>query len=63
MQNKRGLKNRVAFSNAIDRELYNALEQLHRETRIPKSKLLDEAIELLLEKHGVNNKKSPQPRD
>jgi hypothetical protein len=28
------------------------LEALHQETRIPKSKLLDEAIELLLQKHG-----------
>ena len=47
----RGLKNRKAFSNAIETELYEAFEKLHRETRIPKSKLLDEAIQLLIEKY------------
>lgn len=50
----RGLKNRVAFSNAIEIKLAEAFEQLHKETRIPKSKLLDEAIELLLIKHKIN---------
>lgn len=52
MADNRGLKNRKAFSNAIVTELYEAFEKLHKETRIPKSKLLDEAIELLLKKYG-----------
>jgi hypothetical protein len=51
MSGNRGLKNRTAFSNAIDKQLYDAFEALHQETRIPKSKLLDEAIELLLKAH------------
>ena len=46
------LKNRHAFSNAIDKALFEAFEQLHRDTRVPKSKLLDEAVELLLRKYG-----------
>ena len=51
MSGNRNLKNRVAFSNAIDKELHVAFEQLHKETRIPKSKLLDEAVQLLLGKY------------
>ncbi len=47
----RGLKNRRAFSNAIDKELFEAFEQLQKQTRIPKSKLLDEAIQMLIEKY------------
>lgn len=48
----RGLKNRIPFSNAIDKTLYEKFDLLAQETRIPKSKLLDEAIELLLKKHN-----------
>ena len=49
----RGLKNRIAFSNAIETKLYEAFNQLHKETKIPKSKLLDEAIALLLQKYKL----------
>jgi predicted transcriptional regulator len=48
----RGLKNRKAISTAIDIKLARALDNLSEETRIPKSKLLDEAIADLLKKHG-----------
>lgn len=48
---KRGLKNRKPLSNAIRIDLYDGLEELHQRTRIPKSKLLDEAVEDLLKKH------------
>ena len=48
---KRGLVNRKVLSNAVKNELYEALDVLSKETRIPKSKLLDEAIELLLNKY------------
>lgn len=57
MANNRGLANRTAFSNAIDTALYQQLEELHRRTRIPKSKLMDEAIQLLLEKHARDSDK------
>jgi predicted DNA-binding protein len=50
--NNRGLKNRKTISNAIEIELYEQLEKLSIETRIPKSKLLDEAIRDLLKKHS-----------
>lgn len=48
-----GLKTRVRFSTSINKDLADKLEQLKKETRIDKSKLLDEAIELLLEKHNL----------
>ena len=51
MSGNRNLKNRIAFSNTIDKNLFEAFEQLHKETRIPKSKLLDEAVQLLIEKY------------
>lgn len=47
----RGLKNRKTISNAVRCELADALKRLSEETMIPMSKLLDEAITLLLEKH------------
>ncbi len=52
MSGNRNLKNRVAFSNALEKSLYEAFEELHKETRIPKSRLFDEAVELLLRKYG-----------
>lgn len=50
MGNKQ-LKNRVPVNSAIKIELNNKLSDLSEETRIPKSKLLDEAVELLLNKY------------
>jgi len=44
----RGLKNRVAISNAIDRELYAKLKAYSDETGIPLSRLLDKAIAMFL---------------
>ena len=46
-----GLINRKKLGNAVDKDLYDALDILHKETKIPKSKLLDEALELLLDKY------------
>lgn len=43
---------RKHFSTSIDISLINTLEELSQETRINKSKLVDEALELLFEKHG-----------
>lgn len=50
MTKNRGLKNRAPFSNAIDKDLYEKFVELSKETRIPQSRLLDEAIEDLLKK-------------
>lgn len=49
MANNRGLKNRVAISNAVDKELYVQLKKYSEETSIPLSKLLDKAIAMFLE--------------
>lgn len=50
MTENRGLKNRKTISNAVRSDLVDSLKTLSTETKIPMSKLLDEAIELLLEK-------------
>lgn len=47
-----GLKTRIRFSTSLDKNLAQKLEDLSEDTRISKSKLLDEALELLFEKHG-----------
>jgi predicted DNA-binding protein len=49
MSEKRGLKNRVAISNAVDKELYQKLKNYSDKTSIPISKLLDKAIAMFLE--------------
>lgn len=46
-----GLKTRIRFSTSLDKDLAKRLEDLSLNTRIPKSKLVDEAIEMLLDKH------------
>lgn len=47
------LVHRIRISNSIDKKLYEKLKELSEETRIPMSKLLDEAIEDLLKKHSA----------
>ena len=42
------LKNRMKIGSAVDIELYNKLKQLSETSQIPISKLLDNAIKLLL---------------
>lgn len=54
MENKRGLKNRKPLSNAVKIELYESLKKLSEDTKVPISKLLDEAIEDLLKKRNPN---------
>lgn len=49
---RRGLKTRKTLSNAVKIELHDSLKQLSEETKIPMSKLLDEAIEDLLKKRA-----------
>lgn len=54
MTDKRGLKNRTSLSNAVKTELYDSLRELSKETKVSISRLLDEAIEDLLEKRKPN---------
>lgn len=56
MSENRGLKTRKALSNAVRIELYEQLKELSDETKIPMSKLLDEAIEDLISKRKPANK-------
>ena len=43
------LKNRVIPNSAVDKILYDKLREYSKESKIPISRLLDEAIELLLD--------------
>lgn len=54
MSDKRGLKNRTPISNAVDTVLLNKLRELSGETKVPISKLLDKAIELVLKEYKVD---------
>ncbi|MFI3227249.1 MAG: ribbon-helix-helix domain-containing protein [Clostridia bacterium] len=47
------LKYRTRFTSSLKNELVPIFDKLSKDTRIPKSRLLDEAIEDLLKKHGV----------
>lgn len=47
------LVHRIRISNSIDKKLFEKLKDLSEETRVPMSKLLDEAIEDLLKKHSA----------
>ena len=57
MSEKRGLKNRKPLSNAVKIELHDALKKLSDETKIPMSRLLDEALEDLLKKYSNSAEK------
>lgn len=46
------LKNRERIGSAIDKELLKKLREYSKKSKIPLSKLLDEAIEDLLKKRG-----------
>lgn len=50
------LKYRTRFTSSLKNELVPLFDDLAKQTRIPKSRLLDEAIENLLKKHGVEIK-------
>ncbi len=50
----RHLKNRTAFSSTLENELLKQLRELAQESRINMSRLLDEAVTDLLEKHRKN---------
>jgi metal-responsive CopG/Arc/MetJ family transcriptional regulator len=46
------LKNRTKITTTLDNKLIDKLDKLSKDTRIPKSRLFDEAVGLLLEKHN-----------
>lgn len=46
------LKNRRPFHSYLKNELWDSFDELAKETRLTKSTLLDEAVELLLKKYG-----------
>ena len=48
------LKYRTRFTSSLKNELVPLYDKLSQDTRIPKSRLLDEAIEDLLIKYGVS---------
>ena len=48
------LKNRKRFTSSLKNELVPQFDLLAEKTRIPKSRLLDEAIEDLLKKHKID---------
>ncbi|WP_299831205.1 ribbon-helix-helix domain-containing protein [uncultured Metabacillus sp.] len=50
------LKNRSQFSSTLDNNLKDKLKKLSDETQVPISKLLDQAVELLLEQKSANRK-------
>ena len=55
-------RNREKWSTATDKDLLAKFRKLSEDTRIPAARLLDEAIEDLLVKHGKidkNDKKTP----
>ena len=45
------LVNRTRFTSSLKNELMDGFNKLAQETRIPKSRLIDEAIEDLLKKY------------
>lgn len=51
------LVTRVRTSDSVNIELYEKLKLVSKDTKIARSKLLDEAIELLLIKYGYDDSK------
>ena len=54
------LKYRTRFTSLLKNELVPLFDKLAASSRIPKSRLLDEAIEDLLIKHGISLEKKEE---
>ncbi|MBE6932023.1 MAG: ribbon-helix-helix domain-containing protein [Ruminococcaceae bacterium] len=54
------LKYRTRFTSSLKNELVPLFNRLAKKTRIPKSRLLDEAIEDLLKKYGIEVPEEPE---
>ena len=52
------LKNRTRFTSSLKNEPVPLFDNLAKKSRIPKTHLLDEAIEDLLKRHGLNTAKN-----
>jgi predicted transcriptional regulator len=50
------LVNRTRFTSSLKNELMEGFNTLADQTRIPKSRLLDEAVEDLLKKYGKRDR-------
>jgi hypothetical protein len=46
------MEKRIRVGSSVDPVIWQRFQQLSKETRIPASKLLDEAMEDLLKKYG-----------
>lgn len=49
-----GVVHRTRISNSVRKDLYTRLHKFSVDSRIPISKILDEAIEDVLRKHSVD---------
>jgi hypothetical protein len=54
------LTTRKRYTNTIDIKLLESLKELSQQTRIPESRLLDEAIHDLLKKYEAPTKSKPR---
>jgi len=52
------LKNRERYGGSVDKKILKDFRELAEQTRIPATRLLDEAIEDLIKKHKDKNKDS-----
>jgi len=50
------LKNRVHYGVTLDKKLVIRLRELSESTKIPQSKLMDEALEILFRKYEKESK-------
>lgn len=57
------LKYRTRFTSSLKNELVPLFDKLAASSRIPKSRLLDEAIEDLLIKHGISLEKKEESKE
>lgn len=48
------LKNRTQVTNTLNKKIYAMLKDYSMDSNVPISRLMDEAMELLLEKKGYN---------
>ena len=47
------LVNRKPFGSTLEKRIYNGLDEWHKKTQIPKSKLLDKAVAKSLDEAGI----------
>lgn len=48
---KKELKNRIQFTNTLEKELFSKLKEISLETMIPFSRLLDKGVEKVIEEY------------